>query len=258
MQNLLLNIGNLVGRSSLSLAIIFLCANSAQAENNDPLKCDFSGVNSPMITVKIENSDLTGAELKMPRDYLMSMAIDGATRDALLLQVWKDSFLPYTMRDAMSEDQSKKFSEGRADNLLILISSLKDLDSIAKLNLQFGYPAAGDVNENRRQPVSGPLLGLKNGLFGYRNQDGLLLQEKLPFPRSYELLIGAENEQITDIFQCDQIGNGPFPGCNQIFEYGAYDIQISYRRNDLPKWREFKEKTEKLLACLTAKQPKQR
>jgi hypothetical protein len=253
-----LNIGNLLGRASLILAIIFLCANSAQAETSDPLKCDFSGIGSPMITVKIENADLTGAELKIPRDYLMSRAIDGATRDALLLQVWKESFLPYAVRDARSADQAKKLAEGRADNMTILISALKDLDSIATLHLQFGYPAAGDANEKALQPVSGRLVTLENGFSGYRDQNGLLEQEGLPIQRLPELLVGYEKQEITDIFQCDLIGDVPFPFCTHIFESGAYNVQISYRRNDLPKWREFKEKAEQLLACLTTKQPKER
>jgi hypothetical protein len=230
-------------------------SNSALAEKGDPLKCDFSGNDSQMITVKLENVDLTGAELRVPRAYLTLPATDGGTREALGLRVWRDSFLPYTTADSISEDQGKKLSEGRADGMSILLSSLKDLDSIAKLHIWSSYPRAGDVNENRRQPVSGPLVALKNGISGYLTKDGLLQQEKLATPRFNELLLAVENSEITDVFQCSQIGDVPSPGCSQIFEYGAYDVEISYYRDDLPRWRELKQKTVQLLDCLTTKVP---
>ena len=245
-------------KTSFQVLLFCLGISTAWAASGDPLKCDFSVIEGPMVTEKIENSDLTDAELKIPRDYLMSRAIDGATRDALLLQVWKDSFLPYTMSDAHSADQGKKFKEGRADNLLVLISALKSLDEIAKLKLQLQYPLEGDVNENRKQPVSGPLIRLNNGITGYRDDNGLIEQEKLPTPRAVEPIFGVKNGEITDVFQCSQIGDAPFATCNQIFEVGVYDVKISYYRNDLPKWQELKQKTEKLLACLTTKQPKER
>lgn len=248
---------NRLGRKMKKIITVFLClcTLSANAETLDRLKCDFSGIDSPMITVKIENDDLTGAELEVPRDYFMLRSADGEVREAMGMRVWKDSFLPYTKQDALSDDQSKKRSEGRAEDVLILISSLKDLDTIAQLGMRFDYPEAGNINEKRSQPVSGPLITLKNGMSGYRTGDDLLQQEKLAMPRFHELLLGENNGEIADVFHCDQIGDVPSPGCQQIFEYGAYDVKISYRRNDLPRWRELRRKTEQLLACLTIKKP---
>ncbi len=235
--------------------LLCFCSLSASAETLDPLKCDFSGINSPLITVKIENDDLTGAELKVPSDYLMSRARDGEVRDALFLRVWKDSFLPYKTSEPLSDEQVKKRYEKRADAVNILISSLKDLDTIAQLSLRFDYPEAGNINEKRSQPVSGPLVTLKNGMSGYLTEDGLLQQSKMAIPRFTELLLGEKNGEITDVFHCKQIGDAPSAGCTQFFEFGAYDVDISYRRNDLPQWRELRAKTEQLLRCLTTKNP---
>ena len=196
--------------------------------------------------MKIENGDIAGAELNVPRDYIMSGGFrSGTTRETLLLRVWKDSFLPYTRVDARSKEQRLRFASGIKDDLVILVGSFKHFDTIARMDLSGGnYPL----------PFNSPDADLKGVLL----PNGLYGQKIKPIPHFSDVYLSRDGERITDIISCDQNGDVPLPGCGHIFEAGPYDLQISYRLNELSHWKMLRDQTAALIGCFTTKMPTQK
>jgi hypothetical protein len=226
----------------VTASVIFLT--SALTYAADPLKCDFSGIPGARITVKLESRDLTGGVLSLPAPYLMSRARDGEVRETLLLSVWRETMLPYTRADLNSDDQRQKYKIGKGEDLTILISPLTDLETIVQRTIRSNYEL--DTSNSQSKAAASKTT----------RSDGLVAQSNRPIPRFDELLFSRDETAVKDVFQCSQLGDVPTPGCTHIFEVGAYDVKISYRRELLDNWRTYKQSVAQLLECFTTDKPR--
>ena len=230
----------------MATCALLLMASATRAAETGPLHCNFSAAVAPMVNVKIDNGDISGAELRLPRNYIMSGGFRGdEVRETLLLRVWRDSFLPYTRKDANSKEQRLRFSSGLKDDLVILIGSFKYFDEIARMELSAGnYDLPWNSSDADMKGVP-----LANGLNG---------QKIGPRPHWNDIFLARDREKITDIISCKQFGDVPSPGCSHIFESGPYDLQIDYRRSDLDNWKMLRTKAATLVQCFTTKMPTQK
>jgi hypothetical protein len=233
-----------VMKTVATIAASLILASSAPTHAADPLKCDFSGIPGPLITVKLESRDLTGGVLLIPAPYLMSRAREGEIRETLLLSVWRETMLPYTRADLNSEDQRQKYKIGKGEDLTILISPLTDLETIVQRTIRSNYDL--DTSNSKSKATASKTT----------RSDGLIAQSNRPIPRFDELLFSRDETAVKDVFQCSQLGDVPTPGCTHIFEVGAYDVKISYRRELLDNWRTYKQRVAQLLECFTTEKPK--
>jgi hypothetical protein len=194
------------------------------------------------VVVRLENEDVTGAVLEVPRGYVASPDFrEGQVRDALILSIWKQSFAPYTQADIRREEQRQKVREGQSDRMTILIHSALPLDIVAKRSVMVGYglPADGPIPDMEGVPLG-------NGLFAQR-----------PSTRIGDVFFAKDDGRMTDIIWCSRPSEVPSPGCTHLFEAGPYDVKASYYRYELPKWQTYKGQIESLLMCLTIHLPKQ-
>jgi hypothetical protein len=228
-------------KTIVPFAVSLVLLASALARAADPLKCDFSGIPGPRITVKLESRDLTGAVLSIPAPYLMSRARDGEVRETLLLSVWRETMLPYTREDLNSDDQRRKYKIGKGEDLTILISPLTDLETIAQRHIATAQGLK----------LNGPAMQLRGRLL----ENTLIAQESKPKPRQDDIFFSMAGDKVRDVISCDQLGDVPTPGCSHVFEVGAYDVKTSYRRELLDNWKSYKAKVSKLLDCLSVIHP---
>lgn len=150
------------------------------------------------VTVRLENEDISGAILEVPRAYIMSPGFhEASVRSTLILSVWKQNFAPYTYDDTRREAQRDKVRNGRSDQMTILIDPALPLDTIARRSVTGGY---GLPYDSPKADLEGIRLG--NGLFG---------QRIAPLPRRSEVFFGKSDGRITDIIRCRRWGDVPSP-----------------------------------------------
>jgi hypothetical protein len=204
--------------------------------------CDFIDRTSAEVTTRLENDFITGGELKMPRAYVKSWAFkDGGTRDALMLSVWRATFLPYTREDETSEKQRERFRAGFRDQLRIIVGGGNPQDLVAQyaVRSEYGLPV------NR---PGGDLQGvlLPNGLYGQRMEAPV---------RSSNVYLARKGDHVTDIIRCRRWGDVPHPSCNHRTEVGTFHVEMTYPLSDLDKWEVYAERVAKLVTCFTSRMP---
>jgi hypothetical protein len=210
----------------------------------NPLLCDFANVGGRMVTARISNADIDGAVLRVPEDYVRSIAfVDGGERGTLLMKVYPYSFMPYTRADAMLPDGRSKISQGIHDSMSILIGSYWPMPILAARTMAIHY----DVDI--RNLAAADLEGVKqsNGLYRPRHKHRY---------RWDDVFLGKTDGRITDVIACSRLEGGiKSPGCGHIFEAGRFDVDLSYPRSRLDDWRALRDRTDKFLNCITVVQP---
>lgn len=225
-------------------ALVLACVAGSQASALAPLDCAAVHNEGPELTWFLDNADIGGAELRLPRAYMQSPRMkSGQTSQTLFISVWKDSFLPYTYEDETSQEQLAAVVRGDLASIDILVGSYKPLDALLVTRTEDSYSTRGRskvsvegvafANGLQGQPVAAK--GIEQEIFHYRSPAG-----------------------VTDLIRCDKIGVGKFPMCNHILEAGAYDINLTYYRKDLDRWREYRDRASELISCFTVRAPIQK
>jgi hypothetical protein len=233
------------------LPLVLLAATMAVGKTvagTGPRTCDFSGEASRDVTTRINNLDIRGAELEFPEDYVFSRPFaDGKERDGLLLRANVYDFSSYSHADSYLESGRSKISSGIRDYLQILIGSFVPMAVIWQRTLANKHKVFG-YDEADAKP-----LRVKNAGHGLLAPSGYLADGFL----KDDIFFQRDDAGVTDIIVCSEMGRVPNPSCRHTFEAGAYDVKITYGRNELPRWQELRDGTEALLQCFTTKTPEQ-
>lgn len=58
--------------------------------------------------------------------------------------------------------------------------------------------------------------------------------------------------EITDVFLCSQLEQGPFPICSQYFEYDDITVKVTFRQSELSNWQHLRSNLIQFLTCATS------
>jgi hypothetical protein len=204
--------------------------------------CDPFHIDGPTVTVRLQSTFITGAELKIPRDYVDSPGFkDGGVREALLLSVWRETFLPYKRQDEISREQRKRYRAGYRDRMVILVANGNPLNLVAKyaVTSEYGIPVASPDGD-----LEGILL--PNGLYGQRMK---------ATPGWSDVYLGRDGDHVTDVIRCRQRGDVPRPSCMHVFEAGPFDLTIRYPLEALDSWKSYRDRAAAMVLCFTTRMP---
>lgn len=221
---------------------------SIDANASSPPKCDFSNEKSPLVITRITNLDIQGAELAFPQDYLFSQHFrNNSERGALLLRADTKDFSSYPRAKGYLPNGRSKISAGVRDYMQILITSYIPLPQILNNTL------ANKYKEFRYTDGPVPPISSESVRFGLSSAHGYTSEGYL---KDDVFFVGNDTD-ITDVILCSTERQVPLPSCSHIFEVDAYDVKISYSREELPRWKELRRGVAKLLRCFTTKEPTQ-
>ena len=211
-----------------------------------PLSCDFSGETSSLVNTEITNLDIEGAVLEFPEDYVFSLPFkSGELRDALLLRADVNDFSSYPKRKQFLEDGTYKQQVGIRDWMSILVDSKLPLSTIWERRLISAYD---DITSENYKEIEVKLKPTTIGLLKPEKPSDTFLRDR-------DIFVNKHGADIEDIIMCSKNGSVPSPSCGHIFEVEAYDIQITYARTELPRWKELRNGVSQLLQCFTIEEP---
>ncbi|TAU35282.1 hypothetical protein ELH27_36735 [Rhizobium leguminosarum] len=205
------------------------------AKGSGPLGCDFSGIDSPIITGVMPRVGEPSVKLQVPKAYLPgpfypkdgTLAGDGT----LLLMMKADGFDPYPVREQRLTEE-----KARQQWLMALIWQFGPLEGIAQSRAEFD---AGAKPGTKFEEVP--------------QANGLIKYEFLP-RQNKQVYIARDSAKITDVVECDvNTGSGldvSSPGCKHMTSASGLDVSISYYRTRLDDWGTIKERMSKFLACM--------
>lgn len=207
-------------------------------EGSGPLGCDFSGVDSPIITGVLSRVNEPGVRLQVPRAYLVGRGhiADGTlgSDGTVLMQMKADQFAPYP-----DNEQHLNQESARQQLLTVLIWQFGKLADIAQKRAEFN--AAAEPGTSFRE------VPQANGLLKY---DYVPRQNK-------EIYVAREAGRITDVVECRaNTGSGldvPSPNCEHMTSASGLDVSITYFKTRLNDWKTLKGRVSNFLTCMTTK-----
>jgi hypothetical protein len=67
--------------------------------------------------------------------------------------------------------------------------------------------------------------------------------------RSNYYISENSSAQLHAFLECDEIGNVPSPGCQMFLRSGGMDVEVGFRRTELPNWEKIKQDVDQFLVC---------
>lgn len=200
-----------------------------------PLGCDFSGIDSPIITGVMPRVREQSVKLQVPRAYLVGRGqiADGSfgADGTVLMQMKADQFDPYP-----DSEQHLTQESARQQLLTVLIWQFGQLADVAQKRAEFNAAVKPGTAFNEVPQAN-----------------GLLKFEYVP-RQNKEIYVAREAGQITDVVECRvNTGSGldaPSPNCEHMTSASSLDVSISYYKTRLDDWKAIKERTSKFLACM--------
>ncbi len=196
-----------------------------------PLWADQSG---PILRVELGISPDIAAQdvtLNIPETYIIPRDVDryrsGKLDGAALLFARLPDFAPQT-----PAIQTDPLAPGADQRARILVTTFVDMDDILHSSITtWGRPAAGQEF---------PLRDMGQGL------------SEVDFPTyttpSYEVFFAPQQGPVSDVILCDNRPENA--SCQHKFKAGAVDLELSYRRTNLPQWQQIKTAAQQLVGCL--------
>jgi len=204
--------------------------------------CDFIDRSSPEVTAKLQNDFIAEGELRLPHAYVKSFAfVDGATRDALMLSVWRETLQPFTRADETSDEQRARFRGGHRDQLIIVVGGGNSQELVARYAVKSEYGIPIDSSGGDLQGIP-----LPNGLYGQR------MDAPMGFSNVY---LAREGHRISDIIRCKQAADVPYPNCSHRMEVGSFHVQTTYPLSELDHWKTYKNRVSSLVSCFIIHMP---
>lgn len=194
--------------------------------------------------------DLEGREiaLRIPRVFLEDVwdQRPGFKDTAQLFRVEIGSFTP------VSRPETGRRNKRRIWNWMdFLITDWVPLDRIAVLSAEsrssvIGGNSARDLDSYA--PAPGPF-----GLAEIRSD----APQPTPSYRTNTYIFRSEDDTLSAVLSCNVPGPGSVmhPICLHWFRAAGMDVQLTYRRTELPNWRALQDDVTAFLGCLTKASP---
>nr|WP_298097899.1 hypothetical protein [uncultured Shinella sp.] len=204
-------------------------------KGSGPLGCDFSAVDSPILTGTLRQVDRPDTKIQLPRTYLPGpfypkdgqIGADGT----LLMHMQVERFTPYPIQDMRG-----KIAKGEDDWIMLLITQIKPLEWIAQFTAEFN---SGKEKGTRFTEIP--------------QANGLLKLDYAPLTLQKDTYVARENSHVTDVIACF-VNNDPqtklYPNCQHMTSASGIDIEIVYPMRELKNWKVLRERTRKFIACM--------
>lgn len=223
-------------RAILLAAAILGATQAAAGSASDPCHAftpDAAYVETTVIR-QLEGGEVT---LRVPEQYFEdAWDLAGSHTDtAQLFRVEISSFEPVTRRET-----SERNKQGIWNWMTFLVGDKVPLDQIAPIKADLLLPGPEpDLSSYPRLPGPYNLVRIASA------------RPDLPRP---ELDLDIYLFEPTDgaveaVLSCDKPGAQRFPVCEHFFRAAGLDVQLSYRRTELPRWREFQAQVTAFLTC---------
>lgn len=165
---------------------------------------------------------------------------NGFADTAQLFRVEIGSFLPVSRPETGRRNKQDIWNW-----MTFLIGDKLPLEKMAVLHAEVGSGVIGG-NLNRDfasyAPVPGP--------FGLNEIRSDAKQPTSPF-RTNTYLSRTTDGALTAVVSCNVPGSVLSPGCQHWFRAAGMDIELDYRRTELPNWQALQEDVTKFLTCAT-------
>jgi len=192
--------------------------------------------------------DLEGREvdLRVPKQFMEDPwdRKDGFADTAQLFRVEIGTFLPVSRSET-----GKRNKKDIWNWMTFLIGDKLPLEDIAVLSAE---SFSSVQNGNRARDLRGyVLLSGPFGLSEIRSD----AKQPTPFFRTNTYLAHDADGALIAVLSCSAEGSVLSPGCQHWFRSAGMDVELNYRRTELPNWQALQEDVAKFLTCVTATVP---
>jgi hypothetical protein len=180
--------------------------------------------------------------LRVPRVFLEDVwdLRSGFTDTAQLFRVEIGSFTPVSLAET-----SRRNKRGIWNWMHFLISDNIPLEDLAVLSAELGSAVIGGDNTHDLEsyaPQPGPF-----GLVEIRSN----APQPTPSFRTNTYVFRSEDGTLSAVLSCNVPGSVMYPVCLHWFRAAGMDVQLSYRRTELPNWQALQDDVTAFAGCLT-------
>ncbi len=192
--------------------------------------------------------DLEGGNvpLRIPIQFLEDFwdHKQGFADTAQLFRVEIGTFQPVSRKES-----GRRNKEGIWNWITFVVKDVLPLERLAVLSAESWSAVIGGDQARRLEsyaPSPGP--------FGLAEIRSDAPQPTSDF-RTNTFIAQSNDGVLAAVLSCNALGSFPFPGCQHWFRAAGMDVELSYRRTELPNWKALQEDVTTFLICATRKHP---
>ena len=154
-----------------------------------------------------------------------------------------------TVQPVGRKESGRRNREGIWNWITFVIKDVLPLERLAVLSAESWSAVIGGDQARRLEsyaPSPGP--------FGLAEIRSDAPQPTSDF-RTNTYIAKSNDGVLTAVLSCNALGSVPYPGCQHWFRATGMDVELSYRRTELPNWQALQEDVTAFAECLTRPAP---